>query len=58
MQTNWLKKFGRAQNILGPVKGQGIKVWIFPHLLVPVVLEVPQSEGKSVQLARGACGKK
>ena len=21
----WLKKFGMAQNILGPVKGQGIK---------------------------------
>ena len=21
----WLKKFGTAQNILGPVKGQGIK---------------------------------
>ena len=58
MQTNWLKKFGRAQNILGPVKGQGIKVWIFPHLLVPVVLEVPQSEEKSVQRVRGALGKK
>jgi hypothetical protein len=22
----WLKKFGLAQNILGPVKGQGISV--------------------------------
>ena len=22
----WLKKFGLAQNILGPVKGQGIRV--------------------------------
>ena len=22
----WLKKFGPAQNILGPVKGQGIKI--------------------------------
>ena len=28
MQSNfldWLKKFGPAQNILGPVKGQGIR---------------------------------
>ena len=23
---DWLKKFGPAQNILGPVKGQGINV--------------------------------
>ena len=29
MQSNflgWLKKFGPAQNILGPVKGQGINI--------------------------------
>ena len=24
----WLKKFGQAQNILGPVKGQGIRAFI------------------------------
>ena len=26
----WLKKFGRAQNIFGPVKGQGIRC-VFVH---------------------------
>ena len=25
----WLKIFGRVQNILGPVKGQGKSLWIF-----------------------------
>jgi hypothetical protein len=25
----WLKKFGPAQNILGPVKGQGISIFFF-----------------------------
>ena len=24
----WLKKFGPAQNIVGPVKGQGISVFV------------------------------
>ena len=24
---DWLKKFGLAQNILGPLKGQGISIW-------------------------------
>ena len=28
----WLKKFERAQNILGPVKGQGINLENFPEL--------------------------
>ena len=27
----WLKKLGPAQNILGPVKGQGINRTIFSH---------------------------
>jgi hypothetical protein len=26
---DWLKKFGPAQNILGPVKGQGISIYLF-----------------------------
>ena len=25
----WLKKFGPAQNVLGPVKGQGISMYAF-----------------------------
>ena len=29
----WHKKFGRAQNILGPVKGQGINTLVFIFLI-------------------------
>ena len=32
----WLKTFGPAQNILGPVKGQGIRVCIGFHVLKKV----------------------
>ena len=28
----WLKKFGQAQNILGPVKGQGIRFYSYRHI--------------------------
>ena len=37
MQSNflgWLKKFGLAQNILGPVKGQGINLYTYTYFIL------------------------
>ena len=45
----WLKKFGLAQNILGPVKGQGIK-----HLGTPVKNNFAESKS-SFCLAQNVC---
>ena len=42
MQSNflgWLKKFGLIQNILGPVKGQGIRVLEYKESAAKIVLD-------------------
>ena len=36
---DWPKKFGLAQNILGPVKGQGINHLLFTRMLAVTILK-------------------
>jgi hypothetical protein len=36
----WLKKFGPAQNILGPVKGQGIRVLELDVIVLPTFSDI------------------
>ena len=53
----WLKKFGLAQNILGPVKGQGMspKVWYFDEKVLhwaSVVRDLATCIPRRINLAR------
>ena len=42
----WLKKFGPVQNILGPVKGKGISMWIISDEFELKFPELSQAELK------------